>query len=185
MAKKPLHVDPQTQVEDMEASNLDQFTATDTGGRHPTIGWQRQMILVIAFVWAVFQLYISSNIPFFLTEVLGVNVTMPSSEARRVHLAFALGLAAMAFPLFKSSPHDRIPWYDWILAVLGVVVCLYAIVNKDAISVRAGLPTTADLVISSVGMVIVAIAVFRSLGLPLLIVAILLSVLTIMLASEY
>ncbi|MEM6934289.1 MAG: TRAP transporter permease, partial [Pseudomonadota bacterium] len=89
---------------------------------------------------------------------------------RRIHLAFALVLAAMAFPLLKSSPHDRIPWYDWILAALGIIVCLYAIVNKDAISVRAGLPTTSDLVISTVGMVVVAIAVFRSLGLPLLIV---------------
>ena len=100
MAKKPLHVDPQTQIEDMEASNLEQFTATDTGGRQPT-GWQNRAILIIAFIWACFQLYISSNIPFWLTEVLGTNVTMPSSEARRVHLAFGLVLAAMAFPLTR------------------------------------------------------------------------------------
>ncbi|MEM6934630.1 MAG: C4-dicarboxylate ABC transporter, partial [Pseudomonadota bacterium] len=167
--REPLQVDPKTQVEDMEASNLEQFAATDTGGRHPD-GWQKQAILIIAFIWACFQLYIASNVPFWLTEVTGLNVTMPSSEARRIHLAFALVLAAMAFPLLKSSPHDRIPWYDWILAALGIIVCLYAIVNKDAISVRAGLPTTSDLVISTVGMVVVAIAVFRSLGLPLLIV---------------
>ena len=75
MAKKPIHVDPQSQIEDMEASNLDQFTATDTGGRHPD-GWQAKAILTIAFVWAVFQLYIASNVPFWLTEVTGVNVTV-------------------------------------------------------------------------------------------------------------
>ena len=167
--REPLHVDPKTNTEDMEASNLEQFTATDTGGRQPT-GWQSTAILSIAFIWAVFQLYISSNIPFWLTEVLGVNVTMPSSEARRVHLAFGLVLAAMAFPLFKSAPHDRIPWYDWILAAVGVIVCLYAIVEKDAISSRAGLPTTADLVIATLGMIVVGTAVYRSLGLPLLIV---------------
>ncbi|MEM8842359.1 MAG: TRAP transporter permease, partial [Pseudomonadota bacterium] len=138
-------------------------------GRHPD-GWQKQAILIIAFVWACFQLYIASNVPFWLTETIGVNVTMPSSESRRVHLAFALVLAAMAFPLFKSSPHNRIPWYDWVLAVLGIICCLYAIVEKDAIAVRAGLPTTADLAISTVGMIVVAAAVFRSLGLPLLIV---------------
>ena len=51
-----------------------------------------------------------------------------------------------------------------------MIVCLYAIVEKDAISVRAGLPTTADLVISTVGMLVVATAVYRALGLPLLIV---------------
>ncbi|MEO1492409.1 MAG: TRAP transporter permease [Pseudomonadota bacterium] len=168
--RQPLHVDPQTEIENMESSNLDQFTATDTGGRQP-IGWQSSAILIIAFVWACFQLYISSNIPFWLTEVLGVNVTMPSSEARRVHLGFALVLAAMAFPLYKKAPHDRIPWYDWVLAALAIVVCLYAIVDKDAISSRAGLPTTADLAISTVGLLVVGTAVYRSLGLPLLIVA--------------
>ncbi|MEM9138881.1 MAG: TRAP transporter fused permease subunit, partial [Pseudomonadota bacterium] len=167
--REPLKVDPKTNTEDMEASNLEQFTATDTGGRQPH-GWQNTAIITIAFIWAVFQLYISSNIPFWLTEVTGVNVTMPSSEARRVHLAFALVLAAMAFPILKSAPHDRIPWYDWILAVLAVICCLYAIVEKDGISVRAGLPTTLDLVIATVGMIVVATAVFRSLGLPLLIV---------------
>ncbi|MBY8977057.1 TRAP transporter permease [Rhodobacteraceae bacterium NNCM2] len=151
-----------TSVEDMVAS-------VDTGGRNPT-GWQKQVILATAFIWAVFQLYIASNVPFWLTETFGVNVTVPSTEARRIHLAFALVLAAMAFPLLRSSPRNRIPWYDWVLAALGIVVCLYAIVFKDAISVRAGLPTTADLVISTTGMIVVGVAVFRSLGLPLLIV---------------
>ena len=35
--REPIHVDPKTQIEDVEASNLEQFTATDTGGRHPTV----------------------------------------------------------------------------------------------------------------------------------------------------
>ena len=42
--------------------------------------------------------------------------------------AFGLTLAAMAFPLLKSSPRDRIPWYDWVLVVLGVVTILYMLV---------------------------------------------------------
>ena len=165
----PIKVDPKTQIEDMEASNLDQFTATDSGGRQP-MGWQASVLFWTALAWAFFQLYISSNVPFWLTEVTGLNVTMPSSEARRVHLAFGLVLAALAFPLLRSSPHRHIPWYDWVLAGLSIVVCLYAIVFKDAISVRAGLPTTADLVIATIGMFVVGVAVFRALGLPLLIV---------------
>lgn len=153
----------QRAVDDMVAS-------IDSGGRTPT-GWQNSVILTLAFLWAVFQLYIASNVPYWLTETLGVNLTVPSTEARRIHLAFALMLAALAFPLLKSSPRDRIPWYDWLLGALGIVVCLYAIVFKDAISVRAGLPTTGDLVISTVGMLVAGVAVFRTLGLPLLIVA--------------
>ena len=37
------------------------------------------------------------------------------AQARFVHLAFAIMLATLAFPLFKSSPRDRIPLYDWVL----------------------------------------------------------------------
>ena len=58
-----------------------------------------------------------------------------------------------------------------MLAALGVICCLYIVYFRDDIAERAGLPTTADLVISSIGMIMVAIAVYRALGLPLVIVA--------------
>ena len=51
----------------------DLVAQTDTGARNPG-GWQGKMILTIAFIWAVFQLYIASNLPFWLTEHTGVNV---------------------------------------------------------------------------------------------------------------
>ena len=129
------------------------------------------MILCIAFIWAVFQLYIASNLPFWLAEHTGVRwAIVTNSDARRIHFAFALVLAAIAFPMFKTSPRDRIPWYDWILIALSLVVALHAVVFRNAIADRAGLPTTDDLVVSSLGMLILASAVYRALGLPLMIV---------------
>ncbi|MEM7249924.1 MAG: TRAP transporter permease [Pseudomonadota bacterium] len=148
----------------------DLVAQVDTGGRNPT-GWQLKAFLFLCFIWSLFHLYIASNVPFALTEMLGINMTMPSSEARRVHLAFAILLGAMAFPLFKGSPRTQIPWYDWALGVVGVVCCIYAIVLKDAIAVRAGLPTTGDLVISAVGMFVLMVSVYRALGLPLVIIS--------------
>ncbi len=142
----------------------------DTGSRKP-IGWQGQMIIVIAFLWAVFQIYISSNLPFFFTELFGIPLVVTSANARLIHLAFAFVLATMSFPLFKSSPKNRIPWYDWLLVAFGVLSCLYIVVLRNEIAVRAGLPTTGDLVISSIGMIVLGITVYRALGLPLLIVA--------------
>ncbi len=79
-----------------------------------------KFLLITAFVWALFQLYIASNLPFWLTDVTGISVVVTNSNARLIHLAFGLFLAALAFPLFKSSPKDSIPWYDWLLAVIGV-----------------------------------------------------------------
>ena len=142
----------------------------DTGGRDPH-GWQGAFIIGLAFVWALFQLYISSNIPFWLTDVTGLNVIVNTDQARFIHLAFAMFLAALAFPLFKRSPRHTIPWYDWLLAGLGAAACLYLLVFKDDIAVRAGVPGPSDLIAASVGMIVLGIAVYRALGLPLVVVA--------------
>jgi TRAP transporter 4TM/12TM fusion protein len=158
----------------------DLVAQADTGARHPA-GSVGKFLLILCFVWSLFQLYVASNFPFWLQEVVGgwlrdsmeirVEFIFTNSESRNVHLAFALTLAALAFPLFKSSPRDRIPWYDWGLALLGVTACLYKIAFEDSIAVRAGLPTETDLVLSTIGMLVLAVAVYRALGLPLLIVA--------------
>ncbi len=150
-------------VEDLVAS-------VDTGGRDAA-GWQNSLILTIAFTWALFQLYVASNLPFIITQELGIRAVVTGSDARLIHLAFGLVLAAFAFPLFRSSPRRYIPWYDWILAALGIAVCLYGVIYRNEIALRAGLPTQTDLIISITGMIVLGIAVYRALGLPLLIVA--------------
>ena len=151
--------------------NMQDFVADiDTGGRNPA-GFIGKLIAVIAFIWALFQLYIASNLPFWLTEVTGMSLVVTNSNARLIHLAFGFVLAALAYPLFKSSSRDYVPWYDWLLAALGAGCCLYIVFFREAIAVRAGLPTTGDLVASTIGLLVLAVAVYRTLGLPLLIVA--------------
>ncbi|MDH5771619.1 MAG: TRAP transporter permease [Rhodospirillaceae bacterium] len=150
-------------VEDMVAES-------DTGARNPS-GLPGKMLIFVPLAWSFFQIYISSNVPFWLTRVLGVNLTFNSDEARAIHLAFAMFLAATAFPLFKSSPRRTIPWYDWMLAFAGVAVCLYMPIFKEEISLRPGLWTTTDLVVSAIGLIVLLISTYRALGLPLVVVA--------------
>ena len=160
MAKEPL-----------SAGDADDLVAQiDTGARNPE-NWQGKFIVTVAFIWALFQLYIASNLPFYLTELTRVSVIVTNSNARLIHLAFALFLASLAFPLFKTSPRRHIPWYDWLFGVVGIICCLYILVFRTVIAERAGLPTTPDLIFSSVGMTMVAIAVYRALGLPLVVIA--------------
>jgi TRAP transporter 4TM/12TM fusion protein len=142
----------------------------DTGARIPT-GWAKYLLVLVPLAWSSFQLFISSNLPFWLTKELGINLTFNSDEVRSVHLAFAMFLAATAFPLLKASPRDRIPWYDWVLALIGVAVCLYLPIFKDEIAERPGLWTSTDLIMASTGIVILLISTYRALGLPLVIVA--------------
>ena len=150
--------------------DLDDFAAIDTGARNPagTIGF---FLAFLAFSWSVFQLYVSSFLPFWLADNFDINLIFNGSEVRVIHLAFAIALACLSYPLFKKSPRNHVPAYDWIMAVAGAGCCLYLVIFKDSIAMRAGLPTTSDILVSAFGLVFLAIAVFRSLGLPMLIVA--------------
>lgn len=152
-------------------TDADTMVAEVETGARQAAGLAGKLILLIAFVWSLFQIYIASGIPFFLTQALGVNVVFNNQEARQIHLAFALVLAMLAYPLFKSSPRDRVPVYDWVLAAVGAASCLYLLFFKEDIAGRAGLPTAADLIFSTLGMASLALAVYRALGLPLVIVA--------------
>ncbi|MFY0662691.1 MAG: TRAP transporter permease [Shimia sp.] len=143
----------------------------DTGARNAE-GFQGQLIIAICIIWSLFQLYIASKLPGVLAQSTGftgfANIV---GQARYIHLAFAIALAILAFPMFKSSPRDRIPLYDWALIALGVGACLYLVVFRYQIADRPGLWTTTDITMSAIGMMVLLICVYRSLGLPLVIIA--------------
>ncbi|WP_068312198.1 TRAP transporter permease [Polycladidibacter hongkongensis] len=143
---------------------------TDTGARNLS-GSLGTLVAAIAFSWSLFQLYVASSVPFWLHDVTGLKLIFNNSEVRFIHLAFGMVLAGFAYPLFANSPRYRLPWYDWLLIAAAAVSCLYLVVMREAIAERAGLPTDVDLVISSVGLIVLAISVYRTLGLPLVIVA--------------
>ncbi|WP_068111950.1 TRAP transporter permease [Tropicimonas marinistellae] len=143
----------------------------DTGARNPG-GWQARLFIGICIVWSLFQLYIASKLPGVLAQSTGISFFAHLvTQARFIHLAFALTLATLAFPLFKGAPTDRIPWYDWILVALGLISTLYLIVFRLEIADRPGLWSPSDIMISAIGLVVLLIAVYRSLGLPLVVIA--------------
>ncbi|MBN9890452.1 TRAP transporter permease [Salipiger abyssi] len=148
----------------------DMVAEADTGARNPT-NWQGTLILGTCIVWSLFQLYIASRIPGMIAQATGMSIFANIvAQARFVHLAFALALATMAFPLTKTAARDRIPAYDWALLILGVSACLYLVVFRFDIASRPGLWSTTDITMSAIGMICLMIAVYRSLGLPLVII---------------
>ncbi|MTI16074.1 TRAP transporter fused permease subunit [Rhodobacteraceae bacterium RKSG542] len=153
---------------EVEAQEL--VAQADTGARSLE-GNLGIMVAVIAFVWSTFQLYVASNVPYWLFDTTGVELIFNNSEIRFIHLAFGLVLSAFAYPLFAWSRRDTIPWYDWLLAAAGAFACLYLVVMRNDIALRPGLPTQMDLIVSATGLTVLAISVYRTLGLPLVIVA--------------
>ncbi|TPI77999.1 TRAP transporter permease [Mesorhizobium sp. B2-8-9] len=152
--------------EDVDLGKLNEIVAeADTGGRKPT-GLAAYLVVAASLAWSLFQLWYSSPIPY----VLGFGV-VSDGIARAIHLAFALFLALVTFPAFKSSSRTRVPLPDWVLAVAGAAAALYLVVFYSEIATRPGLPTTADLIISIVGIVVLMEAARRAVGPAITVIA--------------
>mgnify|MGYP000303670869 FL=1 len=144
---------------------IDNILQAETGGRAST-GIPAKILLVVPLCWSLFQLWVASPLPFEFN--FGV---FNEDQTKYIHLAFALFLAFTAFPMFKSNT-GRIPIIDWVFAVLGVASALYLLVFRNQLAGRSGAPITFDLVIGVIGMILLLEATRRSLGLPLMVVAI-------------
>jgi TRAP transporter 4TM/12TM fusion protein len=148
-----------------EAALQEMVAEVDTGARHPD-GLQGQILLWTAIAWSLFQLWYASPLPFMLHFFV-----LNDTEARAIHLAFALFLAYTAYPALRRSPRRYIPAQDWVMALLGAFSSLYLYLFYDALANRPGNPTTLDLVIAVIGMVLLLEATRRALGPPLMVVA--------------
>lgn len=143
----------------------DMVASSDTGARKPA-GMPGKLLVSIAAAWSLFQLWIASPVPF----MLGFGV-FSATEARSIHLAFALFLAYMAYPALKRSPRDRIPIQDWVLATLAAFCGAYMFMFYEQLSQRPGAPITQDVIIGVTGILLLLEATRRALGPPLMIVA--------------
>ncbi|MCF6321293.1 MAG: TRAP transporter permease [Rhizobiaceae bacterium] len=159
-------------------SKADELVAqVESGARNPT-GWAKNLIPILCFIWALYQLYIASPLPSMLTVATKIEFFQfigNLSISRKIHLAFALVLATLAFPMLKSSSRTKIPWYDWLILLAGGGAILYMIVLDSNIAERAGDFVNEmikyDMTVAMIGIAALTIAVYRSLGLPLVIVA--------------
>ncbi len=78
---------------------------------------------------------------------------------------------AVVATVVLGSPKDRIPVWEWILAVVGAASALYLFVYYREISGRVGAPNMQDMVVFVVGIMILLEATRRALGPALMIVA--------------
>ncbi|MDG5498508.1 TRAP transporter permease [Marinobacter sp. BGYM27] len=145
--------------------DVDSVLQTETGGRVAT-GMSGKILFIVPVVWSLFQLWIASPLPFIFD--IGI---FNSTEARSIHLAFAIFLAFSAFPMIKGKSLDHVPVFDWILALLAAFCASYIYVFYNELASRPGAPTTTDMVVAIGGLVLLLEATRRSLGLPLAVVA--------------
>jgi TRAP transporter 4TM/12TM fusion protein len=149
----------------VDAAKVDQLLQTETGGRALT-GPASVILFIVPLCWSLFQLWIASPLPF----ILNVGI-FNSTEARSIHLAFAVFLAFSAFPMIKGVHANKVPVYDWVLALAAAFSASYLFVFYNELATRPGAPITVDLWVALGGLVLLLEATRRALGLPLTIVA--------------
>jgi TRAP transporter 4TM/12TM fusion protein len=107
-------------------------------------------ITAVAVLMSLVHLYAAVGV--VMTQVL-----------RGIHVMFILFLTFLVFPSFKRFK-DRILWYDFILALLGVAVIVYMLVDFDQFIYRAVIPNFWDKFFGIVLILLVLEATRRTTG---------------------
>ena len=137
-------------------------------------GLHLKIVASIAIIWSLFQLWYASPFPFWFN--IGMFKGLP---ARAIHLGFALTLAFLIYPTFKGK---KISIFDIIISFTGAFCCLYIYFFYDQLVDRGGvllnisfgedLNLPVELILGSLGIVILLEATRRAIGLPLVIIAV-------------
>ncbi len=147
--------------------SAEQILREESGDVRNLQQYEAIIIGTIAIAWSLFQLSLAS----FLI--------LDSIKVRAIHLAFAMSLTFLSIPFSKKSGKSsgffgsaiRIPFHDYILAIVGAGLALYIMLDWEGLALRAGSPITRDIVIGSLLIIVLLEATRRSIGPALPIIA--------------
>jgi TRAP-type uncharacterized transport system fused permease subunit len=108
----------------------EKFIEEEEGPSRRLTGKMDIFITVVAVVMSLIHLYAAVGV--IMTQVL-----------RGVHVMFVLFLSFLVFPSFKRFK-NRIIWYDFILALVGIAVIVYMLIDFDAFIYRSVVPNVWD-----------------------------------------
>src|SRR5690625_3593344 len=119
----------------------------------------KRVVTIIAVLFSLYQLY-----------SVGV-ASLPSLQHRAIHLSFSLILIFLLYPVSKKNMKKNW-WLDAWPIVGSIFIGLYIVVNYMDLVYRAGSPTTLDLIVGAIAIVVTLEACRRTMGLALSLVAI-------------
>ncbi len=123
--------------------------------------WKYWLVSLTAFFWSVFQLYVA---------YFPINSTL----VRSAHLAFAMFLAYLTYPIIRKKIfRENIQWFDYLLAVIGALGVLYIFLDYSGLSERPGAYLQRDIIVAILATFLLLEASRRVLGPALLIIAVL------------
>ena len=136
-------------------------------------GLHLKIVFGIAILWTFFQLWHASPFPFWFN--IGMFKGLP---ARAIHLGFALTLTFLIFPVARGK---KISIYDILISLVAAFCCLYIYIFYDDLVNRGGIllvkeifgfKVPVEIIIGTIGIIILLEATRRAIGLPLVMIAI-------------
>ena len=162
-------------VPDPKKPNFFEKFDEEGGSKRKLKNWNLKLVAAIAVSWSLFQLWYASPLPFILD--FGKIIDVP---ARSLHLAFGLVLCFLAYPAFKTKRDEKIPVYDYIFVVIGLITTLYIFFSYEALVHRQGIMATVkffgftvpyEVILGSLGIILLLEATRRAIGIPLVAIA--------------
>jgi TRAP transporter 4TM/12TM fusion protein len=132
----------------------EKYIEEEEGPSRRLTGKMDLFITVVAVVMSLIHLYAAIGI--IMTQVL-----------RGIHVMFVLFLSFLVFPSFKRFK-NRIIWYDFVLALLGVAVIVYMLVDFEEFIYRSVIPNFWDKFFGIILILLVLEATRRTTGLIML-----------------
>lgn len=112
-------------------------------------------VFAIAVAFSIFQLWTAAFNP------------LSSMVVRSVHVGFLLLLTYALFGVRQEAQRRSVPWYDWLLGLTGFGIGLYHYVFETDLILRAGDPSTTDLIVGAIEIALVFEAARRIMGIVL------------------
>ncbi|MFZ5780093.1 MAG: TRAP transporter permease [Pseudomonadota bacterium] len=152
---------------DEERRKVEELVEQEEGGVHRFAGWWGMVLIGLAAIMSIFHLYAAAS-------------TVDQQSLREIHVAFALSLVFLLFPMMKSWRNRVAPW-DIVAAGLSVGVIWYmmtggtwtSLAGADDFLDRYVSPTRMDVIVGGVLILLVLEATRRATGLIMPIVSML------------
>ena len=140
---------PEVPVAPMQAAEA---AFEEHGAKRTLTGHAALVVAGVALAFSTFQIVIAAFSP------------LSSLPTRSIHVGFLVALALLVHPVSRRADRQRIAWYDALLAAIAFGLAFYHLVFEADLVARSGDPTTADLVVGTLFVVLLFDASRRVLG---------------------
>jgi len=146
-------------ISEEDLKEAEKYIEEEEGPSRRLTGRMDVFITAVAVLMSLVHLYAAIGI--VMTQVL-----------RGVHVMFVLFLSFLVFPSFKRFK-NRIVWYDFLLALLGIAVILYMLIDFEDFIYRSVVPNFWDKFFGVILILLVMEATRRTTGwiMPVIVIA--------------